>query len=326
MIQPNELKLDLPMEVANGVLSTTTKVWQILFASYNGDLAQVKQLVAGCPELIYAQYNYAPPIHFAVREGHTDLVQYLLDNGAHDPDYRFYPFQESMQTVAADRGYHDIVELLEQYAADTDKHRYRGDNGRIFYNRSVLQQEFEKAVDKNDLHRTGEILKQHPGFALDQTYFWSEGILTMPAKRNHRDMIDLLISYGAKVPDVLKWTPRYYFERYDGAEYMMAKGMNPNTMSWQHVTLLHNMAHEGSIDKTELLLKYGADINPVDETYQSTPLGLAAKWGQMAMVECLLKHGADPNKAGAAWATPLHWAKTKGHRDIETLLVKAGAR
>ncbi len=49
-------------------------------------------MVDECPELIYAQYNYHPPIHFAVREGHLDLVRYLLRNGAHAPDYRSYPF------------------------------------------------------------------------------------------------------------------------------------------------------------------------------------------------------------------------------------------
>ena len=60
MLQPGELKLRLPMEVGNGVISTTTKVWEILVANRKGKLESVKQLVAECPELIYAQYNYAP--------------------------------------------------------------------------------------------------------------------------------------------------------------------------------------------------------------------------------------------------------------------------
>src|SRR6266850_1051780 len=98
MIQPNELKLNLQMEIANGVISTTNKVWDILLASKNDDLEKVKKIVGECPELIYAQYNYTPPIHFAVREGHLELVKYLLDNGAHDPKYKIYPFQDSLQT------------------------------------------------------------------------------------------------------------------------------------------------------------------------------------------------------------------------------------
>lgn len=326
MIQPNELKLNLPMEVGNGTISITTKVWEILLASHEGDLRKVRSLVNECPDLIYAQYNYAPPIHFAVREGHTELVKYLLDNGAHDPDYKFYPFQESLQMVANDRGFFEIENLLNEYAADTSKHKYKGDNGRIFYTRASLQEEFEKAVGKNDLERTEQILKERPDFALDETYCWSEGILLFPAKHNNREMIDLLMSYGAKVPVILKWAQFYYFERLDGATYMMQKGMNPNTMSWQHVTILHDIVQKGCIDKAELLIKYGADINPIDDAYQSTPLGLAARWAQTEMVNYLLQQGAEVNKSAAPWSTPLAWARKKGNHEIENILHKAGAK
>lgn len=326
MIRPNELKLDLPKEVGDGAMSTTIKVWEVLWASYTGNLDELTGLVNECPGLSYAQYNYAPPIHFAVREGHIELVRFLLANGAHDPSYLFYPFQESLQVVANDRGYYEIENLLNEYAADPSKHKFKGDNGRIFYNRSAAEEEFEKVVGKNDLARTEEILNEHPEFVLDETYFWSEGILLFAAKQNSRPMIDLLMSFGAKVPSLLKWTQFYYFERMDGATYMMEKGMNPNTMSWQHVTILHDMAQKGFIDKAELLIKYGADLNPVDEAYQSTPLGLASRWGQTEMVEYLLSKGADPNKAGASWATPLSWARKKGYDKVEEILLAAGAK
>ncbi|MBV9989268.1 MAG: ankyrin repeat domain-containing protein [Chitinophagaceae bacterium] len=325
MIQPPELKQTLPAKLTNGAMSTTTAVWEILLASFNGDLESVQKLAADCPELLYAQYNYAPPIHFAVREGHVQLVKYLLDHGAHDPAYRFYPFQESLQTVANDRGYTEIENLLDEYVADTSRHRSKGDNGEILYNRSPEQIEFEKAVSNNDLSKTKQLLEHHPDFALDESYFWSEGILLFAAKSNNRPMIDLLMSFGAKVPRLLKWAQFYYFERLDGATYMMKKGMDPNTMSWQHVTLLHDMAQKGFIDKADLLLTHGAALDPVDEAYQSTPLGLASRWGQTEMVSYLLSKGADPSKAGAAWSTPIAWARKKGHDKIEKILIDAGA-
>lgn len=274
MIQPPELKLDLPIKLSNGAVSTTTKVWQILSASYEGDLDIVKQLVDECPELAYAQYNYAPPIQFAVREGHKEIVEFLLALGAHDPDYKFYPFQESLQTVASDRGFEEIREMLDRYQDNpVGQKLFRGDNGEIVYDRSELQLEFQKVVDDGNLQRTEEILNEHPEFALDETYFWSEGILLFAAKENNRKMVDLLMSFGARVPDILKWCQFYYFERLDAEAYMMEKGMNPNTMSWQHVTILHDMAQKGFIDKAELLIEHGADLNPIDEAYQSTPLG-----------------------------------------------------
>lgn len=325
MIQPREMKLDLPMEVANGVIATTTNVWDILVASYNGDLEAIKKMVDACPELIYAQHNYTPPIHFAVREGHINLVKYLLQTGAHNPAYKTYPFLDTLITVAQDREYTEIAMLLQQYNTDTAAHKYSGDNGKIFYNRTALETKFEKAVYAADIKRTTELLKANPKFALDETYFWGEGILLFAVKENNHAMIDLLMSYGAKVPNILKWTQFYYFERLDAATCIMEKGMNPNTMSWHHVTILHDMAQKGNIQKAELLIKHGADINAVEEEYQSTPLGMAARWGHKEMVAYLLAQGADMYKAGALWATPLAWAKKKGHLEIEKMLVSNGA-
>ena len=313
------------MELSDSVISTTAKVWDVLVAAKKGDLETVKNLVNECPELIYAQYNYTPPIHFAVREGHLNLVNYLLNNGAHDPAYKIYPFSDTLQTIAKDRGHEEIVILLDKYAITPSMHKYKGDNGKICFDRSELQKEFEKSVYRKDLEKTEKILKKHPEFAKDETYFWGEGILAFAAKENNRKMVDLLMSYGAKVPGILKWTQFYYFEHDDGAAYMMEKGMDPNTMSWHHVTILHDMAQKGNIQKAELLLKYGAEINRIDEEYQSTPLGMATRWGHIDLVDYLLKQGADVNKAGALWATPLAWAKKKGHIEIEKNLVNAGA-
>jgi ankyrin repeat protein len=107
---------------------------------------------------------------------------------------------------------------------------------------------------------------------------------------------------------------------------MMEKGMDANTMSWQRVTILHDMAQKGNIEKAELLLNYGAHLNAIDEEYQSTPLGMAAKWGHPEMVALLLSRGADPNKAGAEWARPLSWARTKRWTEIEKKLLTAGAK
>jgi ankyrin repeat protein len=320
MIQPIELQKELPMKLSNNVVSTTTKVWEILVASKNGDLETVKKLGNECHELLYAQYNYTPPIHFAVREGHIELVKYLLDNGAHDPNYKIYPFLDTLQTIANDRGYYEIETLLNEYAVNPSKQKYKGDNGEIDYKRTELQTEFEKAVYKSKQRRVEKILKEHPEFAKDETYFWGEGILLFAAKENNKKMMELLINYGAKVPKILKWTQAYYFERYDSAAYLMGKKMDPNTMNWHHVTILHDMAQKGNIKKADLLIKHGADINAIDEEYQSTPLGMAARWGHTEMVEYLLSQGADPKKSGAEWSTPVAWSIKKGNNKIETIL------
>ena len=71
---------------------------------------------------------------------------------------------------------------------------------------------------------------------------WGEGILAGLANRGNRAMIELLIRYGARVPDVSKWGRYYYFKHTEIARLLLENGMNPNHMNWHHVTLLHDMA------------------------------------------------------------------------------------
>ena len=72
--------------------------------------------------------------------------------------------------------------------------------------------------------------------------------------------------------------------------------------------------------KATLLLQHGANIDAVDDEYRSTPLGVAARRGQVALVQLLLDSGADPLAAGASWATPIAWAERNGRTSIAEVL------
>jgi uncharacterized protein len=301
MFRPHELTLNLPVKLSDGVLSTTIKVWEVLTASDEGNIEKVRSLVDECPELAYAQYNYTPPIHFAVREGHKELVTYLLSLGAHNPNYKIYPFLEHLETIADYRGHAEIANQLRQYANNNNILKYQGDNGEILYNRTEEEAAFQQAVDKNDLAATEKILQKNSTFINDPTFFWGEGILMMPAKDGDLNMIGLLLQYGAKVPQMSKWGRFYYFKHYNVAQVLMNNGMNANHHSWHNVTLLHDMAQEGDVRKANLLLDYGADINAVDEEYRLTPLGFARKWGHQEMINLLQDRGANANHPNAQW-------------------------
>jgi ankyrin repeat protein len=105
----------------------------------------------------------------------------------------------------------------------------------------------------------------------------------------------------------------------------MNRGMSPHHRTWHGVTLLHDMAQNGDLAKARLLIEHGADLDAVDDEYRSTPLGLAARWGRRPLVELLLSSGASPNVAGAAWSTPVAWARKYGHAEIARMLAAAGA-
>lgn len=325
MIQPFELTATRPMQLHNGVVSTTTDVWNMLVASRNGDLDRVKELAKCCPALLTCEYDYTAPLHLAVREGHLDLVRYFVRQRALDPTYKNHPFLESLVTLADDRDYVDIMDLLKQSLDNPELTHEWGDTGAIERSQDDTHSKFQELVDKNKHAEVEALLNQCPELALDQDAFWGEGILCMPAKDGDRQMLELLMRHGARVPDLSKWGARYYFKHFEIAAFLLESGMNPNHMNWRRFTLLHDMAFTGDVRKARLLLDHGADINAIDEEYQSTPLGYAAHWGKREMAAFLLERGADPNKSGAPWATPLAWARKKGHAEIESDLRRAGA-
>ena len=111
LIRPVELRPGRSYRLPDGTETTTDAVFAMFVAARDGDLHSVKRDVERWPSLATVEYNYTPPIHFAVREGHLDLVEFLLDRGA-DPAYRSYPFQESLLTFAEDREHGDIATLL----------------------------------------------------------------------------------------------------------------------------------------------------------------------------------------------------------------------
>ena len=526
---PPEYRINRPEKLPGDCETTTHEVWQVLVSTRDGDLEAVQRMIEGCPGLAHAEYNYTPPIHFAVREGHADLVRLFLEQGA-DPKYKTYRYKDSLRQMASDRGYEEIVAILDSAAPslelaegftdlvkaisqddigtvkaqldarpeliaatnengktplhsaceagvveivtllldygadiqaidgagfkpihsaiynqhgavpdrmplthtlrsgrtaglllqrgatynivlaatfgdmqavrryledepslanfeDTSHHRpllaavkredvamvrlllahgadarepiddnieaalrkgnvdlarlllehgaslanvtldRAGSNQEMYdllaghgVEQAPIAQVITTAIYNNDLEKVERLLKENPDIAPRSSTFWGEGILAMPARDRRFEMMDLLFRYGAKVPDVTKWGISYYFRHADIARKMMERGMNPNHRNWHRTTLLHDVAASGYLDRAKLLLEYGAEIDPIDEEYRSTPLGLAARAGRADMVELLLGEGADPKKAGASWATPLSWASRGGHEEVVSLL------
>jgi hypothetical protein len=324
MIQPPEMKLDRPIKVHGGT-SSTADVWAMFTAARAGDLEQIKHLSQGQPALLTCMYDYTTPLHFAVLQGQTEAVKYLVQNGALGSDYLTHPFRDSLVTMAEDRGLTEIAGFLEVSLNDASLTRELGDTGGIDHGKDEIQKRFEERVDKSDHAGAEAILKEHPELACYEFAFWGEGIMAVPAKRADRRMLEILIGHGARVPKLSKWGARYYFKHYEIAKFLLDNGMDPDHMNWREFTLLHDMAFTGEVEKARLLLDHGADINAIDGEYSSTPLGYAARWGNKDMAALLLERGADPNQAGAPWARPLVWAEKRGHTGIASELKLAGA-
>jgi ankyrin repeat protein len=531
-IRPFEWRPGAVVTLPDGGSAPADTVYSMFLAAHAGDLDHVKALVDRHPGLARHEYNYTPPIHFAVREGHSALVRLLVERGAIDPSYQSYPFGDSLLTFADDRGHSAVSAVLREHLAKRfalkegltaileaarqgdlsrveeelrrDPSLARGsndlgmtplhaaaNNGHLAVVRALLdagapvnaimgdgyrpihnalmpkgrvrpapeasravadaliahgaeytivvallrgdrqfamdalardsslanfedtchRRPISVAAHRDDLemvrlllkhgadpnlpeegaprgnalwpavyHRRREmarvlvehgadpnamvessgtpmmhalkdpelyallrahggidepdereqlqrkigddlkaaelLLKQNPSLITNQASFWNEGILAGPARDGNHAVLELLIRYGATVPKVSKWGRFYYFKHTDTAALLLKHGMDPDHMNWHYTTLLHHVASDGDIPKAKLLLDYGATIDAIDEEYRSTPLGMAARWGRKEMVELLLERGADPTLAGDPWATPVEWARKKGHREL----------
>jgi hypothetical protein len=324
MLTPIEMQRTLPMTLHGGAKSTTTEVWAMLSACHAGDVERVQELVDERPELATCQYNYTPPLHFAVREGHLALVRLLVDRGAYDPGYKSYPFGESLLTIARDRGFDEIAAVLEKALARGLARKWV-ETGEIDYEQDEEQLRFDHAVHDGKRRDVERLLAARPELARNELSSWAEGVLMMPANRRNRALCEALLLHGAQVPLMSKWARFYYFKHDDIAAFLMERGMSAHHRTWHGVTLLHDMAQNGDLAKARLLVDHGAELDVIEDEYRSTPLGLAARWGRRPLVELLLARGANPNAGGAAWSTPLAWARAKGHGEIERMLVAAGA-
>ena len=324
MLTPIEMRRTLPMTLHGGAKSTTTEVWAMLSACRTGDLPRAQELMAARPELATCQYNYTPPLHFAVREGYLPLVRALVDRSAYDPGYKSYPFGDTLLTIARDRGFDEIAAVLDSARARGLAHKWI-ETGEIDYEQDAEQLRFDRAVHDGKRRDVERLLASRPELARNELSSWAEGVLMMPAKRRDRPMLDLLLEHGAQVPEMSKWGRFYYFKHDDIAALLLEHGMSAQHRTWHGVTLLHDMAQGGDLPKARLLIEHGAELDAIEDEYRSTPLGLAARWGRRSLVELLLARGANPNAAGAAWSTPLAWARAKSHGEIEQMLVAAGA-
>jgi hypothetical protein len=109
-------------------------------------------------------------------------------------------------------------------------------------------------------------------------------------------------------------------------QLLFQHGMDPNRPNWLRITPLHHFAEAGDLENAAEFLDHGADLNPRDEEFCSTPLGWAARCGKTRMVEFFLRRGARPNLPDdtphLTWATPLQWALRRGHDEIVRLLTE----
>lgn len=116
--------------------------------------------------------------------------------------------------------------------------------------------------------------------------------------------------------------------------YLLENGADPNLQDLNGDSALTFAATKGHMDIARMLLERGAAVD-ARNIRGITPLMWAAAFGHSSMADLLIKHGADVNaRIEPGWTceiedckfkTALEAAQMNGHRDIVTLLKRAGA-
>ncbi len=162
--------------------------------------------------------------------------------------------------------------------------------------------------------------------------------LHLAARGGHAEIVKLLISAGATIEATQtgQYTPLHLAAKGDHVEVvklLISAKANPNTRHKYGYTPLHTIRplrrspHEDARHRTttDLLIKAGAAID-AKLFNKSTPLHLAAKYGDIGMATVLNSAGANIEALDKWQHTPLHWAVQSGHTKIVELLIKNGAK
>jgi ankyrin repeat protein len=303
--------------------------YDLTVASALGDLASVRRMLDESPSRISeARLSGRRPLSAAVEFGHDDIARLLLERGA-SPRWEEHdaPRGTSLHS-AARRGNLAMVKLLLEHGADPNEEIDSTASAAAFAATPEIRALIESHgggpddYDTSQLEHDDEALRR---FAADQRDANRIGAaITMSADRP--DLLARLLGAGLRMPDIHTGCQGYLLKA-DALRTLLAHGMSPDQMNWQHQTLLHLASSGGHVECAAILLDAGATITARDEEYCSTPLGWAARVNAPKMVELLLSRGAPVSLPDyPPWATPLAWATRRGHAQVVEMLRAAGAQ
>jgi ankyrin repeat protein len=297
--------------------------YDLTIAAARGDRASVQRMLDDNPSRISeTRPNGRRPLSAAVERGHDDIVRLLLERGA-NPRWEEPDAPRGRSLHAASRmGNLAMVKLLLEHGADPNEDIDSTASAVVFAAtpeiRALLESRGgEPLRDDDDV--VGRLVADPRATHQLGTAF------TMSADRP--EMLARLLDAGLRMPAV-HTSCQGYLLKPDALRTLLAHGMSPDQMNWQHQTLLHHAS--GSWQDTSecaaILLDAGATIAARDDDYRSTPLAWAARAGRPQMVEFLLSRGAPVNLPDdEPWATPLAWAERRGHQQIASMLRAHGA-
>ena len=247
-------------------------------------------------------------LEIAARNGHQDVVRFLVELGVHTNAKRKERIMSKVLSLAAMNGHDDTVRVLADLGADI---RGKDDNGWTVLHQAAM----------NDHYSTiRALIKLGADVDVKDGNEWAA--LHWAASNGHRNTVRALIELGAdiKVKSSDGWTALQL-----GVSWVLAGlGAHNGAKDGNERTALHWAISNGHYDTTRFLAELGADIEAKDSNGQ-TALRWAASSRHHDITRFLVELGADVEAKDSNGQTALHWAASRRHHDITRFLVELGA-
>jgi len=320
--QPDILKTDNYISSSGG---KGNDVWKMLVSCISGNTDLVRDLLSKEPSLVNCNWAYFSPLHFAVKEGHFEIVNILLEYKAVAGLRSGVSWQDTPIQLAKDRGHTSIIKILEDYLQQTLHSNSLGESIA-----TLIKQRKEKELKQLINNNVEAVyLSDERG---NTPLHWA--ILTRQLK-----LVDFFIEKGADLEAKradgctvvqLALEGDYFYRPYRDLPvesiqnqwfilgYLISKGCQ------------YNIFIASAIGDTEYiqdcLKKDPLLANTLDSSGRSA-LYYAAKFGNEQTVKVLLDYGANPNQAerDASKGAALYAAASSNHLSIAKMLLKHGA-
>ena len=340
-------------------------VGRLIDAIRAGDLKTVRSMVRARPELVHldvAEHDEHRALHHAVLARQPEIVRFLMQHGA-QPRKGIYPYRDATDafTLAADRGYTDIVNIMR-----SEEERRASKSPLAVVDEKVLV-EMNTVLNRNDEDAMIALFETHPALvhtanAEGRTpLHWASACLwpRMAAwLLDHAADANVRAATGETPLDVVgDWRDH---RSADSAhlstsvgDMLIARGAEP-TARWAvavgDAPWLRGRHAEGALnnqsglvtqavksnrpDILTLLLDLGLDpdesgrVGGLDEVVPTwgEPLRECVRSGRRDLAEILLTHGANPNTNVYAASSAVDEAYSRKDEAMIGLLERYGGR
>ena len=341
------VNMSLPLVAALvGVIATTGAIPPAACAGEihdlvrQGDAAQIEAFIGAHPELVNAPDDRScTPLHFAVNRGDTELVGFLLANGAdlaaRDAD------GDSPLHWAALYAKTEIADLLISRGADINAVNGNGQGVLQYALRGRASQAIvDRLLDAGlavelppdgggptvlDAASAGcgRLLELLLGQGADRGYVNRRGetLLHRAAQGGLADIVEAEIARGVEV-DARMFNGQTPLAAAASAgrrgmvESLIARGANVQASDNYDGTMLHCAAESGSPETIAYLLEKGLDVNARDHWGGTAIASVAQISGNGQAFDLLISKGANPNLRDNTGETAFTWAAITGRGEI----------